>query len=77
MGTQPSFEEFKPVELQVPPSRPKSVKGFPFKLKRRMVQELKSYAKGFGNPMTQTSTPKSMGEVAAKAMKVDKVVDLV
>ncbi len=28
--TQPTFEKFKLVELQVPPSRPKSTKGFPF-----------------------------------------------
>jgi len=28
--TQPTFEEFRLVELQVPPSRPKSTKGFPF-----------------------------------------------
>jgi hypothetical protein len=42
MATKPAFEEFRLAKLQVPPSRPKFVKGFPFKfeLKRKMVQEL-------------------------------------
>jgi hypothetical protein len=30
MATQPTFEEFTPMELHVPPSRPISPKGFPF-----------------------------------------------
>jgi len=53
MTTQPTFEEFKPIELQVPPSRPKSTKGFPFEfeLRRRMVQELGLFAKGHGDLM--------------------------
>jgi hypothetical protein len=52
--TQLAFEEFRPAELQVPPSRLKSVEGFPFEfeLGRRMVQELGSYAEGFKDPMT-------------------------
>ncbi len=28
--TQPNFEEFRPVELHVPPSKQKSVERFPF-----------------------------------------------
>jgi hypothetical protein len=28
--TKPSFVEFRPLELQVPISRPRSTKGFPF-----------------------------------------------
>ncbi len=44
MVTQPTFEVFKPIELQVPPSRPKSEEGFPFEfeLGKKMVQELGS-----------------------------------
>jgi hypothetical protein len=41
-----------------------------------MVHELRSYAEGFGDPMTQTNTPKSMEEVAAKVMKVNKAPEL-
>jgi hypothetical protein len=41
-----------------------------------MVQELGSSVEGCGYPMTQTSTPKSMEEVASKVMKTDKVVEL-
>jgi len=39
VATQPIFEEFKPIDLQVPPSRQESAKGFPFEfeLGRRMV----------------------------------------
>jgi hypothetical protein len=37
---------------------------------------LGSYVEGFGNLMTQTSTPKSMEEVVAKVMKEDKVAKL-
>jgi len=46
VATQLAFEEFRPVELQVPPSRPKYVEGFPFEfeLGRRMVQERGSFA---------------------------------
>jgi hypothetical protein len=37
--TQPTFEESRPTELQVPPSRLEYAKGFPFEfeLGRRMV----------------------------------------
>jgi hypothetical protein len=54
MVTQPTFEEFKPTKLQVPPSRPKSTKGFPFEfeLGRRMVQELGSFVEGSKDLMT-------------------------
>jgi hypothetical protein len=30
VATQPTFEEFRPIELQIPPSMPESTKGFPF-----------------------------------------------
>jgi hypothetical protein len=78
VATQPAFEKFRPVELQVPPSRPKSIEGFQFEfeLGRRMVQELGSFVKGFKDPITQISTPKSMEEVAAEVMKVDKTIEL-
>ncbi len=41
-----------------------------------MVQELGSSVEGFGEPMTQTSTPKVVEEVVAELMKVNKVVEL-
>ncbi len=41
-----------------------------------MVQELGSSIEGFGDPITQKSTPKSMEEVVAKVMKVDKEAEL-
>jgi hypothetical protein len=61
---------FRPIELQIPPSRPKSIKGFPFEfeLGKRLVQELGSFVEGFRNPMTQTSTPKYVEEVGAEVM---------
>jgi hypothetical protein len=61
---------FRPLKLQVPPSRPKSIKGFPFKfeLGRRMVQELGSFTERSRNLTTQTSTPKAMEEVAIEVM---------
>jgi hypothetical protein len=39
VATQLAFQEFGPIELQIPPSRPKSAKGFPFEfeLGRKMV----------------------------------------
>jgi hypothetical protein len=54
MATQLAFEEFRPAELHVPPSRPKFAEGFPFEfeLGRRMVHELGSFAKGYGDPTT-------------------------
>ncbi len=73
MATQLAFEEFKPSELKVLPSRREFVEGFPFEfeLGRRMVQELGSLVEGSIEPMTQISTPKFVEEVAAKIMKVD------
>jgi hypothetical protein len=52
--TQPVFEKFRPTKLHVPPSRPKSIEGFPFEfeLGRRMVHELGSCAKGSVDPTT-------------------------
>ncbi len=54
MATRPTFEEFRPIKLQVPFSRLESTKGFPFEfeLGRRMVQELGSSTKGSGDPTT-------------------------
>ncbi len=71
MATQPTFEELRLAKLHVTPSRPECVEGFPFEfeLGRRMVHELGSSVEGSGNPMTWTSTPKSMEEVATKVMK--------
>jgi len=68
--TQLAFEEFRLVEQQVPPSRPESTEEFPFEfeLGKRMVQELGSFAKGFKDLTTQTSTPKSVEEVATEVM---------
>ncbi len=69
--TQPTFEKFKPLELQVPPDKSKSTEGFPFefKLGRRMVHELKSFVEGSRDPITQISTPKIVEEVIIKVMK--------
>ncbi len=76
--TQPSFEVFKPLEIQVSDSRPKSVKGFPFEfeLRRKMVQKMGSFVEGSKNCMTQTSTQKSMEEMVVKVMQANKVVKL-
>ncbi len=76
--TQPASEEFKPAELQVPPSRLEYAEGSPFEfeLGNIMVQELRSFTKGFGNPTTQTSTPKFVEEVAAKVTKANKATEL-
>jgi len=43
VATQLAFEEFRLAELQVPPNKLESTKGFPFEfeLGRRMVRELK------------------------------------
>ncbi len=73
--TQSIFKVFKLVELKVPPSRPESAEGFPFKfdMGRKMVQDLGSSVDGFGDP---TSTPKLVEEVATKVMKVNKVTEL-
>ncbi len=78
METQLAFEEFKLAKIQVPLSKPKSTKGFPFefKLERRMIQEMGSFVEGSKDPTTQTSTPKSMVEVDVEVMKIDKAVEL-
>ncbi len=78
MTTQPAFEKFKLVELEVPPSKLEFVEGFmfEFELRRRMIQELGSSLEGSRDPTTQTSTPKSVEEVVAKVMKADKVTKL-
>jgi hypothetical protein len=75
---QPTFEEFRLVEPQVPLSIPKSIEGFSFEfeLGKRMVQELRSSTKESMDLMTQTNTPKSTKKVVAKVMKVDKVDEL-
>ncbi len=41
-----------------------------------MVQELGSYVEKSRDPTTQISTPKFVEKIAAKIMKVDKVVEL-
>ncbi len=76
--TQPASEKFKPAELQVPPSRLEYAEGSPFEfeLGNIMVQELRSFTKGFGNPTTQKTTPKFVEEVAAKVMKANKAIEL-
>ncbi len=60
----------KPLELQIPISRPRFAKGHPFEfgLGSRLVQEMESFAKGSKILTTQTNTPKSMEEVVAKVM---------
>ncbi len=42
-----------------------------------MVQELGSSIEVFGDPTTQTSTPKFVEEVVTEVMKVDKVIQLI
>ncbi len=78
LATQLTFEMFKLAEVQVATSRPESVEGFPFEfeLGRRMVQELGSSTKRFGNLMTQISTLNFMEKVAAKVMKPSKLIKL-
>jgi hypothetical protein len=41
-----------------------------------MVQELESSTKGFGDPTTQTNTPKFVEEVTTEVMKANKVAEL-
>ncbi len=78
VARQLTFEEFRLVELEVPLNKPESAEGFPFKFEqgRRMVHELGSSTKGSIDPMTQTSTPKSMEEVVTEVMEAVKVVEL-
>ncbi len=75
---QSIFEEFRLVELEVPLSKLESAKGFPFEfeLGKKMVHELGSFVIGSEDPITQTSTPKSMEEVVVEIMKANKVVKL-
>ncbi len=78
VATQPIFEKFRPTELQVPPSKLQPTEGFlfEFELGRIMIQELGSYVEGYGDPTTQTSTPKLVEEVVSEIMKAYKVVEL-
>jgi hypothetical protein len=78
MATQSISKEFKLTGLEVPLNRLELVEGFPFEFEmgRRMVKELGSSRKGYEDPRTQTSTPKSVEEVATKVMKVDKAAEL-
>jgi hypothetical protein len=75
---KPSFEVFRLSELHVAVSRPESIEGFPFEfeLGSKMVQEMGSSTEGFKNPMTQTSTLKSMEELATKVMHVNNAIQL-
>jgi len=41
-----------------------------------MVQELGSFIEGFGDPITQTSSPKSVEEVGIELMKANKATKL-
>ncbi len=61
---------FRPPKLHVLVSRPRFVEGHPFEfgLGGRLVHELGSSIEGPKNPMTQTSTPKSMEEVVVEVM---------
>jgi hypothetical protein len=54
VATQLTFEKLRPIELQVPHSRPKSVKGFlvEFELGKRMVHELGLSIEGSKVPTT-------------------------
>ncbi len=78
METQPSFEVFRPLKLQVLVSRSKSANGFPFEfeLGSKMVQEMGSSTEGSRNPTTQTSTSKFVEEVVEEVMQAYKVTKL-
>jgi hypothetical protein len=41
-----------------------------------VVQELGSFVEGSGDPMTQTSAPKSVEEVVIEVMKANKAIEL-
>ncbi len=60
---------FIPSKLQVLITRPKYIKGFPFKFEMasKLVQEMGSFVKGSKDPMTQINTPKSMEEGSYKS----------
>jgi hypothetical protein len=65
---------FKPLEIHVLISRPRSAEGQPFEfgLGNILAQEMGSSIKRSKNPTTQTSTPKSLEEVIVKVMQADK-----
>jgi hypothetical protein len=71
METQLSFAVFGPSKIQVPCSRLRSAKGFPFEFKmgRKLVQKMGSSTEGSKNPTTQTNTPKSVEEVVREVMQ--------
>ncbi len=77
MATQFVFQVFRLTKLEVPPSRPKFIEGFPFEfeLGKKMVQELGSSTQGSGDFTTWTSTPKSVEEVVVEVMKANKTTD--
>ncbi len=70
METQPSFVMFRPSELHVLVSRPRSVEGFPFEfgLGSKLVQEMGLSVEGSKNPTAQTSTLKFVEEVVVEVM---------
>ncbi len=78
MATQLAFEEFRLVELQVPPSRPKSAEGFlvEFEFRRRMAQELGLFVERSRDFMPWIRTPKFVEEVVIEVMKTDKASEL-
>jgi hypothetical protein len=76
MGIKPSLTIFKPLEIQVPTSRPRFAKRQPFEfgLGNRIVQEFGSSKEGSKNPTTQTSTPRFVEKVVVEVMKANKIV---
>ncbi len=78
VATQPTFDEFKSIELQVTLSRLESVEGFmfEFELGKRMVHQLGSFVEGSGDPTIQTSIPKFVEEVVVEVMNTNKVDEL-
>ncbi len=78
MITKPPLAVFRPLEIQVPFSRPRSTKGqpFEFRLGSKIIQELGSSREGSKNPTTQTSTPRFVEEVVTEVMQANKAIEL-
>ncbi len=59
-------------------SKTESIEGFPFEFEMGsiLVQEMGSFTKGSKNPITRTNTPKSVEEVVAKALQIDKTTKI-
>ncbi len=69
---------FKPLEIQILVSRPRSIEGqpFEFELGSRIVNGLGSFRESFKNLITQTNTPRFVEEVVEEVMQVDKKNEL-